>query len=63
MTTEVHNRPCAAPGLVSYRARGRFGFIMIGATDNADAWREAKRSSDAPHSLERWNGGAYSPVE
>lgn len=58
----AHNRPCAAPGLTSYRARGRYGFIMIGATDDADAWREARRSSDAPRDLERWDGERYLPI-
>lgn len=59
----AHNRPCAAPGLTSYRARGRYGFIMIGATDAADAWREARRSSDAPRAMERWDGERYLPID
>lgn len=59
---DTHNKPCAAHGLTSYRYRGRYGWIMIGARDNADALREAARStSDAivPANLQRWNGNAY----
>lgn len=56
------NRPCAAPGLISYRAHGRYGLIMIGAKDDTDAMREARRSSSVIHSLERWDGAAYAPV-
>lgn len=55
------NRPCAGRGLDSYRYRGRFGFIMIGAVSPGDAMQEAKRSTPAParDRLERWNGAAY----
>lgn len=57
------NRPCAAQGLTSYRYdNGRYGWIMIGAVDDADALREAGRSSSAPidtAKLQRWNGEAY----
>lgn len=55
-------RPCAAAGLESFRYRGPFGWIMIGAKDTADALKEAARSTDAaiePGKLERWNGKAY----
>ena len=55
----VHDRPCAAEGLTSYRARGRYGWIMIGAADDADAWREALRSTDTPTDLQRWDGTEY----
>lgn len=44
MNDDTHNRPCAAEGLVSYRYRGAFGFIMIGAMDHQDALNEAGRS-------------------
>jgi hypothetical protein len=40
----VHDRPCAAEGLTSYRYRGEYGWIMIGAKDDADALHEASRS-------------------
>lgn len=55
-------RPCAAQGLISYRARSRFGWIMIGARDDADAWREARRSTDCPTDLQVWDGTRYVPV-
>ena len=58
----THDRPCAAPGLISYRARSPFGWIMIGATDDADAWREARRSTANPTDLQRWNGEQYAPM-
>lgn len=42
----VHNTdgPMAAPGLTSYRYAARYGHVMIGARDDADALREASRS-------------------
>lgn len=58
-------RPCAASGLTSYRYRGRYGFIMIGAPSDNSAMREAARSSFEPiepDRLERWNGTSYAPV-
>lgn len=57
--------PMAAPGLISYRALARYGFIMIGAKDDQDAYREALRSTDAQYikTLERWNGESYIPIE
>lgn len=62
---EHWEHPCAAPGLVSYRYLGRYGWIMIGARDNADALREAKRSTDNidPSRLQVWNGTEYVPVQ
>ena len=61
-----YDRPCAAPGLWSYRYRGRYGWIMIGARDDADAMREARRSTSpvAYEFLDRWyclpgGGGEY----
>lgn len=56
------DRPMAAPGLTSYRYRGRYGWVMIGAKDNADALREAARSIDGepdPARLEVWREGRY----
>jgi len=59
------NCPCAAAGLTSYRYRGSFGWIMIGARDDKDALHEARRSTstvvDAAN-LERWNGSKYVPA-
>jgi hypothetical protein len=62
--TAYYDRPCADHGLTSYRYRGRYGWIMIGATDHADALREAGRSTDdiTPDKLEIWNGTQYIQV-
>lgn len=62
---EPWNLPLASPGLTSYRYRGRYGWIMIGARDMQDALREAQRSTDDPiiaGRLQVWQGGAYWPV-
>lgn len=64
------DRPLAAPGLVSYRYRGRWGFIMIGATSNDDALVQAGRSLELVREsvdlsrLEIWDGerDCYVPV-
>jgi hypothetical protein len=56
------NKPMAAQGLISYRYKGRYGFIMIGARDDKDALNEAKRSTRDAVSLENlevWNGKKY----
>lgn len=60
-TTTLTDRPLAAAGLTSYRIPGIYGWVMIGATDHADAMREARRSSDTtnPANLEVWNGAGY----
>ena len=57
----THDKPLAAPGLISYRCRGMWGWIMIGAKDDADAFREALRSSPLAkrETLEVWNGKEY----
>lgn len=62
------DKPLAAPGLTSYRYRGRYGWIMIGASDDADALREAARSTGTLTSramLETWDAEAkkYRPVD
>ena len=61
--TDIHDRPLAAHGLTSYRLKGRYGWIMIGAVDDDDALREAARSmtSGTPtiERLQRWNGAEY----
>jgi hypothetical protein len=51
----------AAHGLTSYRLRGRYGWIMIGARDHADAMREAARSTQEPkpENLQVWDGLQY----
>lgn len=58
----VHDLPLASEGLTSYRYRGRFGWIMIGAIDVFVALREASRSTDDPVTIDRlqvWNGSEY----
>lgn len=67
-TNNFWDRPCADAGLVSYRYKGRFGWIMIGAHDDADALREAARSLEkcnkaTADNLQRWNGAAYQGVQ
>lgn len=57
------DRPVADHGLISYRACGRYGWIMIGAWDDAGAMREALRSTDAPTDLQVWDGSAYVPCD
>ena len=62
----LYNKPLAAVGLRSYRYGGRYGWIMIGARDDADALREASRSTEGPLNLERlekWDGKKYAPVK
>lgn len=58
------NRPCAAKPWISYRLRGPYGWIMIGAMDHAEAMREAARSTPSPRreALEMWNGAEYIKV-
>lgn len=55
----AHNRPLAAAPFNSYRCKGRYGWVMIGAMNHADAMREAKRSTDKPADLEVWDGAEY----
>lgn len=69
MTRPTHDRPCAAAGLTSYRYKGRYGWIMIGAKDHRDALREACRSThDHKASMDRlevWDllAGVYKQVQ
>ena len=61
-----HELPMAAAGLQSYRYRTAYGWVMIGATDDADALREAQRSTPAPvtaNRLQRWTGTEYQPTK
>lgn len=56
------DRPCAAKGLDSYRYRGRYGWIMIGAKSDSDALNEAQRSTSdkvTMNNLQKWNGVKY----
>jgi hypothetical protein len=57
-----HDRPLAAPGLISYRYRGRYGWIMLGAKNDKDALIQAQRHTADPVTadrLEKWNGTQY----
>lgn len=58
------DKPLATAGLASYRIRGQYGWIMIGAKDSEDAWREAQRSANnlKRENLEVWNGSTYEPM-
>ena len=60
--SRMQNSPLAAKGLKSYRLKGRYGHIMIGAKDHDDAMREAARSTDNPkrENLEEWDEEANS---
>ncbi len=63
MPYALEDRPLAAIGLTSYRCKGRYGWIMIGAKDPEDAYREALRSSREAQraDLEVWDGQRYVP--
>lgn len=55
----MSNTPMASNGLITYRYRGRYGFIYIGASTDTEALSEAQRSTDdqvSPYRLERYNG-------
>lgn len=62
----IQDRPLAAPGLTSYRYRGAYGWIMIGAKDDAGALKEATRSTHnataTVDKLQRWDGSKYAAV-
>jgi hypothetical protein len=66
---KITDLPLAAPGLASYRYRGPYGWIMIGATDEHDAAREALRSLESGtvyrNRLERYDilAGRYVPLD
>ena len=62
-TTDICDKPLAASGLISYRYKGEYGYIMIGARNDDDALREAYRSVRPTlvsiDRLEIWNGTGY----
>ena len=62
----ICNKPLAAPGLISYRYWGLYGWIMIGGIDNDDALIQAKRSirhgEPTIDNLQIWNGEKYVKV-
>ena len=58
----IIDHPLAMAGLRSYRYRGPYGWIMLGASDDQAALREAQRSTQGDASaahLQRWDGHAY----
>lgn len=57
----ITSKPLAMEGLLSYRCKGVFGWIMIGAKDHDDAMIQARRSSAQAQreSLQIWDGRAY----
>jgi hypothetical protein len=59
----VTDRPLAVSGLLSYRCKGAFDWIMIGAKDDEDAMVQARRSSAHAkrETLQKWDGEAYAP--
>lgn len=62
---DMTNRPLAAQGLTSYRYRGRFGWVMIGARDTKDALLQAQRSVSEKveiGKLQIWEGDQYVPA-
>lgn len=65
--TAIHNKPLAAAGLTSYRYKGHYGWIMIGAKNALDAINEARRSMEggvvSPERLQVWNGKEYVDVQ
>lgn len=65
MKISIYNQPLAAPGLHSFRYRGRYGWIMIGAYDALDALREAARSTDnvTLERLQEWDGDKYVSIK
>ena len=63
MNTE--NKPCADYGLTSYRYKGQYGWIMIGAKNTDDALTEAARSVRYPVTvvnLEIYTDNGYKPL-
>ena len=57
-----HNKPLAADGLTSYSYKGRYGWIMIGASTDTDALAQAQLSTSdlvTLDRLERWDGQHY----
>lgn len=60
----LHDRPLATAGLTSYRCRSRYGWIMIGANDAADALKEAIRSNpmSCAEDMYVWDGKQHQPL-
>ena len=59
---KIHEKPCAAAGLVSYRFTTERGtHVMIGAKSDRGAMGEARRSTREPGTLYIWSNGEYTP--
>ena len=56
---QIFDKPLADKGLTSYRAKGRYGWIMIGAIHDADAITQARLSTDRIYSLQVFDGKKY----
>lgn len=61
-------QPLAIAGLNSYRYKGRYGYMMIGANGEDEALREAERGMSSGlqaslETLEKWVDGRYVPVK
>ena len=59
------DKPMAMQGLISYRYRGRYGWIMIGAKDDNDALREAQRTTNEKitmDNLQIWKDKQYEKI-
>jgi Iap family predicted aminopeptidase len=62
------DKPCASAGLTSYRYKGRYGWIMVGAKNHGEALTEVLRSlssgSASFDNLEVWDmlAGCYVKV-
>ena len=61
MKTSLYDKPLASNPFDSYRYRGRYGYIAIGALSILEAISEAKRSTDNVdiRNLEKWNGSEW----
>jgi hypothetical protein len=61
----IYDKPMAAKGLTSYRYKGRYGWIMIGAVDIKDALNEAGRSTNnvTVDKLQVWVGTEYRSIK
>lgn len=62
---DLTSKPLAAKGYISYRYKGRYGWIMIGAKNTLDALNEAKRSTSTPvtlNNLQIWSEEQYEAV-
>lgn len=63
ITKHFTDLPLADYDFQSYRCRGRYGYIMIGAKTDKDAFYQAQLSGEVhKEDLEKWNGSSYEKV-